>query len=270
MCCSLQHEALKDAAATHTHCCRPLRLASIWNGYPSVLQLVILCTFCPLSATVWPLLNLILRGCNNHRQALNERRKRRCWVVSTDTVRASSYFSKRKQRHGEREVILVVGLLQLSTKISVFSSLFELRGFKHRGRVLYLCLGLNGPPVVFSKHCGWSSEHQPSAGFGWENWELLTDMNTHTKTDKHILPFCCLLPLFISLTSNPKLKGNHTTQGLNSLWTEKQPTHKWFKYTHLHRHKHKNMQIFVINWLALGQPRKSHKQSTVHTNHTTA
>ncbi len=49
---------------------------------------------------------------------------------------------------------LVVGLLQLSTKISVFSSPFELRGFKHRGRALYLCLGLNRPPVVFSKRCG--------------------------------------------------------------------------------------------------------------------
>lgn len=49
---------------------------------------------------------------------------------------------------------VVVGLLKLSTKISVFSSLFELRGFRHRGRVLYLCLELNGPPVVLSKRCG--------------------------------------------------------------------------------------------------------------------
>lgn len=49
---------------------------------------------------------------------------------------------------------LVVGLLKLSTKISVFSLLFELWGFRHRGRVLYLCLGLNRPPVVFSKRCG--------------------------------------------------------------------------------------------------------------------
>lgn len=49
---------------------------------------------------------------------------------------------------------LVVGLLKPSTKISVFSSLFELQDFRHRGRVLYLCLELNRPPVVFSKRCG--------------------------------------------------------------------------------------------------------------------
>ncbi len=49
---------------------------------------------------------------------------------------------------------MVVGLLKLSTKISVFSSLFELRGFRHRGRVQYLCLELNEPPVVLSKRCG--------------------------------------------------------------------------------------------------------------------
>lgn len=30
----------------------------------------------------------------------------------------------------------------------VVSSLFEPQGFKHRGRLLYLCLGLNKLPVV--------------------------------------------------------------------------------------------------------------------------
>lgn len=49
---------------------------------------------------------------------------------------------------------VVVGLVKLSAKISVFSLLFELWGFRRRGRVLYLCLELNRPPVVFSKRCG--------------------------------------------------------------------------------------------------------------------
>lgn len=48
---------------------------------------------------------------------------------------------------------LVVGLLKLQTKISVFSLLFELWDCRHRGRVLYLCLELNRPPVVFSERC---------------------------------------------------------------------------------------------------------------------
>lgn len=105
---------------------------------------------------------------------------------------------------------LVVGLLQLSTKISVFSSLFELRGFKHRGRVLYLCLGLNRPPVVFSRRCGRGSEHQPS-NVGWENWELLTDLNTHTKMHSHTLSFRRPLPLSL-FTLKPQTEGksHHT------------------------------------------------------------
>lgn len=48
---------------------------------------------------------------------------------------------------------LVVGLLKFQTEISVFSLLFELWDFRHRGRVLYLCLELNRPPVVFSRRC---------------------------------------------------------------------------------------------------------------------
>lgn len=101
---------------------------------------------------------------------------------------------------------LVVGLLQLSTKISVFSLLFELQGFKHRGRVLYLCLGLNRLPVVFSKCCGLGSEHQPSASVGWANWELLTDLNKHTKTHIQTLSLLVRCRSHVS-RSNPQTEG---------------------------------------------------------------
>lgn len=77
------------------------------------------------------------------------------WVVSTQILYVPVLILTQENTASWRKRSdLVVGLLKLSTEMSVFSSPFELRGFRHRGRVLYLCLELNRPPVVFSKRCG--------------------------------------------------------------------------------------------------------------------
>lgn len=163
MCCSWQREAFKDARATHARSCSLLQ--PLESGF--CVKWISQCLAHGNSIASLPSVCDCLTFVDSHpkscqqsqagRQAGRQRMK-----GERDEARSSPQIlcvpvlilTKENTASWRKRSDLVVGLLKLSTKISVFSLLFELWGFRHRGRVLYLCLELNRPPVVFSRRCG--------------------------------------------------------------------------------------------------------------------